>query len=303
MPSLWPTQLDYQDALVAPTLCFADPDLAAGQVAERSPFGLPLPVTGQFANVYRLALPDGRAFAVRLFLRDQPNRAAHWAALAAHLRSLPSPPECLVPFSYLKQGIALRGEWFPAVKMPWVAGELLNAHVEKRLYDGAALTRVAYAWRDAMAALRRARFAHGDLQHGNILVEPETGALRLVDYDGAFVPVLAGRNPGEAGHPAYQHPARGPADYGPDLDRFPALAVYVALRVLAVAPEVWYRLDNGDNLLFRREDFLNTANSRAFAILEGALRALPAERRLVDVLRAACDTPLSLVPELDTLRL
>ena len=104
-------------------------------------------------------------------------------------------------------------------------------------------------WQGMITALITARFAHGDLQHGNILVN-ETGALRLIDLDGAWVPTLAGKGVREAGHPAYQHPLRVASDWGPDLDRFPALVIYVALRALAVAPQAWYRLDNGDNLLF-----------------------------------------------------
>jgi len=35
-------------------------------------------------------------------------------------------------------------------------------------------------------------------------------AIKLIDYDGMFVPALAARKPEEAGHPNYQHPLRAP---------------------------------------------------------------------------------------------
>jgi hypothetical protein len=60
--------------------------------------------------------------------------------------------------------------------------------------------------------LREAGVAHGDLQHGNVLLVPATDtdrlSLKLVDYDGMFVPALTGAQTGEVGHPAYQHPQR-----------------------------------------------------------------------------------------------
>jgi hypothetical protein len=301
MPTSWPTQIDYQDAVTFPALCFSDPALQTATVADRTAFDLPLPVTGQFTSVYRLVTPDGAAWAVRLFLRPMPDRAARWKALAAHVAALPAPPPSFVPFTFQEEGIRVAGRWYPLVKMPYIAASDLHAYIEKNLYDGPALTRLAASLRQAFLDWEGARLTHGDLQHGNILVEA-SGAVRLIDYDGAFVPTLTGMVSRETGHPAYQHPARTAAVFGPVLDRFPALVLYTAVRVLAVAPELWYRLDNGDNLLFRREDFAKPAKSRAFLAIQETLRAFPAERQLATALRQACDAPLSAVPPLDRLR-
>ena len=115
------------------------------------------------------------------------------------------------------------------------------------------------------------------------------GILRLLDYDGAWIPSLATLPPGELGHPSYQRPGRA---YNSAMDRFPALVIYTALRVLATAPELWYRLDNGDNLLFRREDFADPSSSRTFALL----REVRGLRSLVMALQDACTSSLDLVP-------
>ena len=54
--------------------------------------------------------------------------------------------------------------------------------------------------------MQRAEFAHGDLQHGNVLVDQE-GQLRLVDFDSVWIPQLQGQPaPTESGHPNYQPP-------------------------------------------------------------------------------------------------
>ncbi|QLQ08322.1 MAG: hypothetical protein HZY76_21580 [Anaerolineae bacterium] len=55
-----------------------------------------------------------------------------------------------------------------------------------------------------MRNLQTHGIAHGDLQHGNVLVAADE--LRLIDYDGMYVPPLSGRESHEIGHRNYQHP-------------------------------------------------------------------------------------------------
>ena len=73
--------------------------------------------------------------------------------------------------------------------------------------------------------------AHGDLQHGNILVQAG-GQLKVVDYDGMFVPGMSrlGMEAAESGLPAYQHPSRARPDYfDARLDDFAALVLLLTL--------------------------------------------------------------------------
>ena len=94
-------------------------------------------------------------------------------------------------------------------------------------------------------------------------------ALRLIDYDGMYVPALAGSPSGELGHPAYQHPQRlREGTYNAEVDRFSHLAIYTAIRCLMVGRgELWQRFNNGDNLLFREADFKQPATSDLFGAL------------------------------------
>ena len=115
-----------------------------------------------------------------------------------------------------------------AIHQPHVGGTPL----ERNLNDSAALRGLAAQWAALVRQLEVAPLAHGDLQHGNILVTPE-GALCLLDYDGVWTPTLAGLAPGELGHPSYQRPGR---TYSRAMDRFSALVIYTALQALVLAP-------------------------------------------------------------------
>jgi hypothetical protein len=60
-------------------------------------------------------------------------------------------------------------------------------------------------------------------------------AVKLVDYDGMWVPGLADRPAGEVGHPAYQHPQRlAEGTYRREVDHFPLLPIATALDCLRV---------------------------------------------------------------------
>jgi len=76
--------------------------------------------------------------------------------------------------------------------------------------------------------LKQAGIAHGDWQHANILIVREDGKqrLRLVDYDGMFVPPLQGKSCPELGHANYQHPNRKGADFNLTLDHFSSVLIY-----------------------------------------------------------------------------
>src|SRR2546430_9152443 len=87
-----------------------------------------------------------------------------------------------VNFQFLKQGIQIRSNWFPIVKMQWAKGDLLHSHIEKNLGYPAVLAALRAKWAILVRHLEAAQVAHGDLQHGNILVRG--GSIQLVDYDG-----------------------------------------------------------------------------------------------------------------------
>jgi|LSQX01.1.fsa_nt_gb serine/threonine protein kinase len=258
----WPTMSDYQDAMQNPGLSFADPELRSGiPVTDR--LGLPRPITGGFASVYQV-VSNGRKWAVRCFLRHHQDSEQRYAVIGRTLSSSRLP--YTVAFQYLRDGIRVKNKWYPILKMEWVDGEPLHTYVAKHRSKPGALKELAEAFSHMCRELRSRSIAHGDLQHGNILVVD--GKLKLVDYDGMYVPGLDGLPSHEVGHPNYQHPNRSEDHFGPYLDSFSEWVIYVSLTALSVRPDLWDQLNVGDEqLLFSQRDFMNPAGSRALRIM------------------------------------
>ena len=104
------------------------------------------------------------------------------------------------------------------------------------------------AWVDLVLGLVQRRIGHGDLQHGNILVT-SGGGLKLVDYDGMFVPAIrqAGLTASEIGMAAYQHPKRYRGYFDERLDSFAALVILLSLACLDA--KRWQRYHTDDDSL------------------------------------------------------
>ena len=133
------------------------------------------------------------------------------------------PARSLVSFSYDPNGIRIRSAWYPTLVMDWAEGDTLRIYLRNVFEQGgqASNGRWCLAWAQVMRELTERRMAHGDLQHGNILVMPD-GSMKLVDYDGMFVPVMrqAGMTAIEFGMAAYQHPKRYRGYFDERLDDF-----------------------------------------------------------------------------------
>lgn len=299
----FPLPQDYNEAIQNPQTSFVDPELRGGAAAVNS-LGMPLPCSGNFADVYRLTCPTTRrSWAVKCFTRQIPGIKERYQQISLSLKRAKLP--FVVKCTFLDQGIRVRGTCYPVLKMPWVEGFTLNQFVKGQLARPRRLGRICRAWVRLAGRLREAGIAHCDLQHGNVLLvwDSEVGSLsvKLVDYDGMWVPALASHKSIEMGHPAYQHPQRlREGTYSPEVDRFSHLVIYTAVRALMVGGrQLWERYANGDNLLFRQQDFQVPGKS---ALFQELLRADdPDVRRLAEALKWAALQPLERTPLLDDL--
>lgn len=288
----WPEPSDYQDAIQSAQLCFVDSGLRRGSVA-LTQHGLPRPMSGNFACVFEVRNGVSR-WAVKCFLRQVAGQEKRYAALSQQLVGMRLP--CLVGFEYLPQGILVKGQWYPIVKMEWSAGEALHLYVERHLNDGKTLLNLAAQWRGLVNSLRGNGIAHGDLQHGNVQVATN-GQIELVDYDAMYVPALRGDVSPELGHSNFQHPKRKPSDFDASLDNFAALVVYTSLRALAVDPGLWRQYHTGENLIFRQQDFVAPKNSPAFRSLANSQDR--GVRLLAETLAKCCMGSITQVPALE----
>jgi hypothetical protein len=286
----WPNHTDYQDALQDPQTCFDLPELRGSQPVTDA-LGLPRVMSGNFASVYEVATTEGRRWAVRCFVRQVTGTQARYARLSEHLDSVKVP--WLVEFEFILKGVMVHGEWYPIVKMQWVEGCPINNYLEEHLNEPETLLNLAGQFRTLVADLRRHKIAHGDFQHGNIMVTPQ-GELRLVDYDGMYCPAFGKKRSPELGHANFQHPLRLADYYDESLDNFSALVIYISLLALAAEPALWKEFYTGDNLLFSSNDYRNTQGSKLFERLKASPN--PEVRQLATLLQHCCVSPLAMVP-------
>ncbi|OWK46849.1 PA14 domain-containing protein [Fimbriiglobus ruber] len=298
----WPLPQEINEAIQSPSVSFADPDLKAGDPVVGAT-GLPLPRSGNFADVYQIRGADGRDWAVKCFTRPVVGLDKRYDKIGTALADAKLP--FTIGFTFLKDGIRHAGHWYPAVKMEWVEGLQLNQFVRENAGKPHVLNALLQMWTKVAKRLRDAGLAHADLQHGNVLLvagsKPGSFGLKLIDYDGMYLPALANQPSGELGHAAYQHPQRAETRvYSQDLDRFPHLVVASALKGLAVVgKELWDRYDTGDNLLFTEADLRNPAGSKL--IHELWQTGHPEVRALVGRLAVSARRPLTQTPWLDSI--
>ncbi len=289
-----PNASDYRDAFQHPVHAFVDPFLKQG-IAVCDALGLPRASSGNYASVFYFTTPEGYRYAVRCFRKHVEDRQHRYGAISDGMAEVRS--SWKVPFKYLPDEVTVAGRSHPIVCMEWVRGVGLDRYVKDHLEDGALLRATADAFLRLAVDLRSKGIAHGDLQHGNILVAPK--GLRLVDYDGMYVPALAGHRAAESGHRNYQHPQRRarPDFFGPAVDDFSVWVIYVSLMAVAAEPALWSSLGGGDEcLLLREEDFTNPGESNSLRLLSSSTS--PEVQNLLSHFLTIVRSPLEEVPAL-----
>ncbi len=278
----WPSPQDFLEAVQNPGQNFKDAELCTAET-ELSVLGLPKVASGMFASVYELK-SGSKYWAVRCFNDPPGDNHERYRAVSHFILSDDLP--YTVDFAYIEEGISINSKWYPVVKMDWVKGETLDLYIEKHLKDKSALTALRLKFKIMMEKLAANGIAHGDLQHGNILVSG--GEIYLVDYDAFYVPELQGKKSKELGHPNYQHPERSAEHFGDYLDNFSAHIIDLSLLCLIKEPELWDRFEGGDeSILFKRMDFIDGSDSELFAhLLESeSMEIKSAAARILDYLQ------------------
>jgi hypothetical protein len=246
-PNNWPRPRDYQEAIQTPAVCFSDSRLRNAEI-HTNKLGVPLAAAGKSAVVFQ-ATANSADVALRCFTRAAPEQRLRYQELHAHLA--PEPPSYMVDFTYRDQEMWVEGNRYPMVEMGWVAGDALDVWVREHLGRGNDLADQAAAWLLIMNDMQTRELAHGDLANDNCLVSGSQ--LKLIDYDGCFIPALAGKHPGEDGNPHFQHPGRA-GYYAGDMDAFPSLVIYLSLLALQSDASLWQH-HTDKNLIFAATDY------------------------------------------------
>ncbi|MBX5084253.1 protein kinase family protein [Rhizobium lentis] len=240
--SAYPTMDQYNDAVQHPNTAFSDASLKTAKIAVNG-MGLPVALGGGFALTYS-ATASGKKYAIRCFHKEAKGLEARYGDVANALKGLTAP--YFIGFEYQPTGVMVNGAKYPIVKMDWVEGDTLGSYLEDNYKDKAKLTWLAGEFDKLEQFLRSKNIAHGDLQNGNVLVGKD---VKLIDYDGLYVPAMVRGQGTELGHKHFQHPKRTSANFGPDMDRFSFIVIDLSLRALMHDPKLFAKHSNGENII------------------------------------------------------
>jgi hypothetical protein len=286
----YPQITEYQEAVQHPSMSFVDAELRQGSVAENS-LGLPLVMSGGFALTYAVTA-SGRKYAVRCFHREIPAIQQKYDAISKKLKSLTN--GYFVDFDFQQSGIRVRQQVFPIVRMDWVEGDTLGVWLDKHFDDAKALAKARADFTAIARYLAQNGIAHGDIQNGNVMVA--NGEVKLIDYDGMFVPGMRTGNGSETGHRHFQHPQRRTASFGPEMDRFSFIALDLSLAALIEDKSLYKKFrEGGETIIFRANDFADPGASEIFQ----RLQAMPKLKEQAREFAAICEGDLAAVPTLD----
>jgi predicted Ser/Thr protein kinase len=282
----YPQIVEYNEAVQHPAQAFVDPELKQGSIKENN-LGLPVVLSGGFALTYTVTTPR-RKYAVRCFHREIPSIEQKYSAISKKLKSINS--AYFVNFDFQKPGMKVQRSTFPIVRMDWVEGDPLGVWVGKNLDRPATLEKARAEFLAVSLFLEREGIAHGDIQNDNVMMS--NGRVKLIDYDGMFVPELPRGNGSETGHKDFQHPDRSAADYGPKMDRFSFIAVDLSLQAV-IEDKTFYK--GGDTIVFKANDFADPQNSEIFGRLISNAKLKERVRNFATI----CDSDIGAVPTLE----
>ena len=236
---------------------------------------------GGFCVVFPYETPTNK-YAVRCWQAEIADAKKRTQLISAALKSSNLP--YFVGFEYFEDGIMTSQGRQPIVVMDWVDASPLKKYLAAHLNEPMVLEQLAENFKKMVKELHECHFAHGDLQHGNLMVNDDVSIV-LVDYDSMYVPALDGMKDEVKGLVGYQHDARWKNEYlSEKADYFSELVIYLSIKALALDPNLWddLKMEDTETMLFSADDIKSQGDSPIF----GRLRRLGDLSSLVDKL---CD--------------
>ena len=228
---------------------------------ERDARGRLIAYTGGFSVVFPYRTANGEKWAFRCWHSDIKNTKKRYETISDAIKK--ANLSFLCEFQYIDKGINVEGNIYPTTRMRWIDGITIKDYICQNRYSKDLLIALADNFLKMTQALHAQSLAHGDLQHGNILVD-KNHQLYLVDYDSFYCPQLKGEADTVTGLADYQHPARiSNKSVSEKLDYFSELIIYLSILAIAEAPFLAdkYKVADADRLLFSKEDFVDIRNA------------------------------------------
>jgi hypothetical protein len=224
--------------------------------------------SGAFAAVFKGSL-HGTNYAIRCFLTAEDETINRYKVVCDYLNDITASWKTQCEF--IENEISVNGNSYPILKMEWMNGLLINQFVTDNLSENNVLSELQLQLVSVSEDLERNRIGHGDIQCGNIIILGTSAnfQIKLIDYDGMYVPDLVYKKAIEKGRSEFQHPKRSLNNFSPEMDRFSFWVMITALEALKLDKTLWREVMQGgfntlDNFLFTIQDFLNPSQSGLF---------------------------------------
>lgn len=219
--------------------------------------------SGGFTAVFPVEV-QGVKWAFRCWHTDLGNMRKRMELISEELKAHILPYFC--EFAYEDEGVVINGKIYPTTRMKWVEGEDIKDYICSHSNRNE-LEDLANKFLTMCRDLHKRNYAHGDLQHGNIMVS-STGELVLIDYDSMYVPTMQNEF-GDiiTGLKDYQHPCRKNNSTSSNrIDYFSELVIYLSILAIAERPALIeeYDLANADRLLFSASDYQDLKHSNIY---------------------------------------
>jgi serine/threonine protein kinase len=215
--------------------------------------------SGGYSVVFPYLTSKGEKIALRCWIADINQAKERIRNISNFFTKNDSP--YFVNVNYVEDELLVNGCFYPIVTMDWVEGLNLKEYINKHINQSSILEKLANDFLEMVKFLHSINVAHGDLQHGNILIK-DNGDLILVDYDSMYVESLKGMPDTIKGLAGYQHPNRvNNKEITPNLDYFSELIIYLSILIYIDKPHLWNKYYQSEDLLFSLKDFLDYSKS------------------------------------------
>lgn len=254
----YPSRTDIVTAMRNPLVSFKSNEIIGGSVIQKG--SRITQYSGGYTTVFPFHKQTGNKVAVRLWIADIGDAKKRSLEISNYLENLNN--AYFAGFKYIDDAVLVNGNLHPIVLMDWVDGQTLKEYINFNIKNASKILGLAENFKEMTAYFHKENIAHGDLQHGNILVKND-GSIVAIDYDSMFIEPLNGMSDTIKGLPGYQHPARNSNQFvSSRLDYFSELVIYLSLLIYAETPKLWEDYYETEDLLFSKDDFANPNNSK-----------------------------------------
>lgn len=237
--------------------------------------------SGGFCIVYPVT-NGSQKYAFRVWHTEIDGIKDRLKKISAYLASIQLP--YFVEFDYVDGALRVIDEDgkiqdIDAVRMEWVEGKNLVQYLDSIISESSfsedekksRIRALADKFLTMVTELHQKKIAHGDLQHGNIIVSANE-EIRLVDYDSLYVPTLINEDQVTSGLAAYQHPARRSSAMkcSEQDDYFSEHIIYMSLLAFSLDLGMWEPIESRDehSLLLNDRDILEISQGQTNVVFD-----------------------------------